>query len=376
MKRVIVSIMSEQTIPNYLFIKEMYIHGDNLMFIASEKFSERIQWIVQTLRNTNVLKDDSIIEEVVFPREDEERWENMKQRLLAAIPSSDERHYLVNLTGGTKYMSLLVQHVFEQYSSSFAYIPYPKNDILIPSENEPRKLETRVSIREYLSNYNVEYTEKDLVKECPYTDYFFDRFVHGRLDFNIINLLRNYRDRKKCDVDALEKGNGQHPAVVGLGKFLQDILFPIETEGVLTRQEVGYLTGGWFEEYMFNHIKSEIHPQDIALNVTIKRTEGHNQNELDVVFTLGNKLFVIECKTGIDNESMFNGTVYKATAVKNVVLGLSANTFIVSLAGSGNTKENEKLKKTASNMGITYKSREDVLQFDRFVEEIKMKAKD
>jgi len=49
MSRVIVNIISEQTIPNYLFIKEIFQPGDSLLFIASQKFSERIGWIVQSL---------------------------------------------------------------------------------------------------------------------------------------------------------------------------------------------------------------------------------------------------------------------------------------------------------------------------------------
>ena len=37
MNRIIVNIVSEQTIPNYLFIREMFQEGDRLLFISSQR---------------------------------------------------------------------------------------------------------------------------------------------------------------------------------------------------------------------------------------------------------------------------------------------------------------------------------------------------
>ena len=367
MQKTIVSIISEQTIPNYLFIKEMFLPGDSLLFISSEKYKERIDWIVTTLDYHMPCE----IEKVIFPVEGEEKWQDMQERLGKAI--SKAKHYFVNLTGGTKYMSLLVQHVFEQFGNSeFAYIPYPKNCILIPGHNEALPLKYRLSVREYLSNYNVNYTEKQQTKDTSYTNTFFDKFIKGKLNSVIIDLLRKYRDKKKSDITKLEtESSDKFPQIPELGVFISEIQFPCEEENILYSSEVQYLTGGWFEEYMYHRIEEKIHPQDIRLGVLIKRTDSHNQNDLDVVFTFGNKLFVIECKTGIDKEKVFNETVYKATAIKEAVLGLSAKTFIISLS-----PKDERLKKTAQNMGIFYWCREDVIGLDRLIEEIKKAAND
>ena len=175
-------------------------------------------------------------------------------------------------------------------------------------------------------------------------------------------------------------GTDKYPQIENLDSFIKDINFPYSSKNILYRNEIGYLTGGWFEEYMYHKIEEYIHPQDIQLGVSITRSQNHNQNELDIVFTSGNKLFVIECKTGLLDEKLFNGTVYKAVAIKESVLGLSANTFIVSVVGknflSNTNIENDKLKKTAKNMGISYKCREDVLNILPFMEEIKRIAQD
>ena len=368
MNRIIVSIISEQTIPNYLFIKEIFQDGDSLLFISSQKFQERIKWIQETLKIA-----DNLIQSIIFPEGGEERWNDMNADLTKVL--SLEYTYMVNLTGGTKYMTLLVLSVFEKYKSQFFYIPFPQNTILEPFKNDSLSLTYRLRVDEYLSNNHVTFTEKRLTQSEEYCDYFFERFLNGSLNYNLIDNLRSYRNVKKKAISSIENciPTGKYPRIEGLNHFLNNIQFPLEEDGFLKRHEFEYLTGGWFEEYVYYKIQRYINPQDIKLGVLIKRTQNRNQNDLDVVFTSGNKLFVIECKTGIVGVKMFNETVYKATAIKEAVLGLSANTFIVSLA-----PKEEDLKNTARNMGIQYKCREDMIGngMIEFINQIKTIAKD
>ena len=81
---------------------------------------------------------------------------------------------------------------------------------------------------------------------------------------------------------------------------------------------------------------------------------------MDVVFTKGNKLYVIECKTSVESEYLFNQIVYKASALKEKLLGLSANSFIFSL----NPPIDDRLKTTAVNMGTTYLDLSDLSNND------------
>lgn len=62
-----------------------------------------------------------------------------------------------------------------------------------------------------------------------------------------------------------------------------------------------------------------------------------------------NKLFVIECKTRVTSESLFNETVYKVCSLKEVLLG-SSNSYIFSLKKDSK----DTWKKTAKYMGITF----------------------
>lgn len=374
MERCIVNIVSEQTIPNFLFIKEKVMFGDRLLFISSRKFEDRIQWIKNALGYADTHYDIILLNDG-----EEEQWDKMietiQKKLLRDIS------YVVNLTGGTKYMMLAVYQAFQGYEAEFHYIPFPKNSILKISDNEPFTLNYRINVEEYLINYGVTFTEKTIIESTQYTDTFFNYFIKGHLNFSIINLLRSYRNTKKIDIQEVEETishNEKKPQISGLSAFLSGIGFPLKEEGKLCAEETQYITGGWFEEYVYNKIKEKIDPQDVKLGLLIRRSinqqkKSKHVNDLDVVFTYGNKLFVVECKTGIDSQKMFNETVYKAASIKETLLGLSGNSYIFSLAG-----EDERLKPITETMGITYFDRSFFIDEDKFemiVQDIKKKAK-
>lgn len=344
MPKTIVSIISEQTIPNYLFIKEMFHPGDQLMFISSKKMCNRIEWIENAL-------DWSLLnpQHVILKKDgDEEDWGTMTSQIEKALSEEDE--YVVNLTGGTKYMALAVQSVFSRHKSQFFYIPYPQNQIL-SAKSESRPVTYRVSIDEYTRLYNqpLRSAHEPLMPKA-FTDKLFEAFIKGweQDTWEIIDKLREYRNLKKSlPISAIESAdNGKLPRVAGLKSFLNQISF--NHNGTLNGQQAQYLTGGWFEEFIYHRIKDILNPQNIMLG---SKTSSTN-NDLDVVFTLGNKLYVIECKTGVEGRGMLNEIVYKASALKENLLGLSARSFIFSLG-----QDNEMWSQAAKNMGITYYGR-------------------
>lgn len=353
--RVLVSIVSEQTIPNYIFIKQMYQKGDGLIFISSKKMQVKIEPIVNALH----YEDCSVIPIIFEKDNDEERWHSLSKQIEKYLDKGVK--YVVNLTGGTKYLSLATQKLFENYNSDFYYIPYPKNYLLSPKfeDDVPILIDKRVSVSEYMSLYNLKTKNKQINISKEYTQKFFNFFVTGFLypdDFSIIDSLRVYRNKRNIRIDDIENlktdeiVKGKKEQIKGLKDFLTKIEFNTTIEGQLSKYEIQYITGGWFEEYVFHLISEYIKPDDIQIGVEILRTVSTNMNDLDIVFTLGNKLFVIECKTGgINKQSLFNQIVYKASALKEYLLGLSARSYIFSLSD-----EDKELTDTAKNMGINY----------------------
>src|SRR5690606_25271699 len=250
-KKVIVSIVSEQTTPNFLFIKEMILPGSELLFITSKRFEERIDWIVGALGYTETV----VVDRVVLPDGAEEKWDEMIGAIRQGL--SKDKEYIVNLTCGTKFMISAVPNAFEGLAATFYYIPFPKNRILKIGDTWEKEIAYRMSVREYFDCNNTSIPgDKTPDIASDYTASFFRRFVEGGLDYEVINLLRAYRGIKEMPISVIEKEGRanspeKYPPVPGLSSFLEDIDFPSQSAGQLSKAEAQYLTGGWYEEYIY-----------------------------------------------------------------------------------------------------------------------------
>lgn len=341
--KTIVSIISAQPTPNYLLIRELFEPGDKLMFITSTKMQPNIKPIVDTLCWKNV-----DISEVVLCDGEEERWEPMCNSIKKVL--NENVHYAVNLTGGTKYMALAVQSVFENYNSDFYYIPFPRNVIL--TKNGEQSINTRVSVVEYMSMHGHKIKSGETIRSFEDAKEMLTTFLH-KLDhtkFDVIDKLRAYRNSDTC-ISWIEKkaDNGQKPSIPNLSNFLKSIGFKPHKDDNLSKYEIQYITGGWFEEYVYYLIQHNIGINDILFGVKLNKTN----NDLDVVFTKDNRLYVVECKTGIEKGSMLNQIAYKSAALNEYLKGLSSKSYIFALASS-----NADWLKIPTQMGITYFGRD------------------
>jgi hypothetical protein len=214
-----------------------------------------------------------------------------------------------------------------------------------------------MTLKEYFGLYGLQSDvdePRKQVKETAFSQHLFTMFsqnMFGRGDYQVMETLREkYRSWKFLIISEVENPHKEYmTAIPNLSKFLNYIGFVPERPGSLQSYEIEYLTGGWFEEYVYALIKNVLQPDDIAMGVHISNGIIKHNNELDVCFIKANKLFVIECKTGVTSESLFNEIVYKVCALKEVLLGTS-NSYIFSL------KKDHKgnWKKTAKYMGITF----------------------
>ena len=369
----IVNIVSEQTIPNYLFIREMYEQGDKLLFISSNnsRFIDAIDRICQVL---SINKND--VDKIVFQNEGDE---NSILKMQSQLDSKTKNlgNCLVNLTGGTKLMVIAVKNVFEKYNSKFYYIPLPKNEILLVSSDEEKciPIKTRLNITEYLSLCNKSYSE-DVEPEESYEyckkmfDWFINRMTNS--DREILNLLQSGRpnDRgevsnhggyRSCNITIsnilhknetiLEDGTCKKPCIPNLQQFLNSISFPLKKEDKLSKEETRFLTGGWLEEYVYYFVKENIFPNDIRLGMKIG--EGNGKNEIDVIFTKGNKLYTIECKSGLRGVKL-NEIAYKISAIKNSIGALSIGTAFIALDHKEEENSIKMFNEMSKAMNVTY----------------------
>lgn len=364
--KTIVNIISvESPLPAYLFIKERYVKGDRLLFLAAPSAKENLEFLTQFLS-----MPAEIMEKIVFSKEEEFSYERICRRLREELKK--EEHYYVNLAGGTRYMALAIQEAFSSLHADFYYINLRDNTIVKTIYNDSIDDDDdfvipichRMRIGEYLSLHRM---QNDAEAQCDYkpvrsAEYartLFSYFASGRMDgrdYDVLEALRLHYRNRNSDLDMriadIESGRvGCEPAVPGLVRLLRYIHFVPKVDEYLSKQEIGYLTGGWFEEFCYFKVKELLPVDEIGVGVHVTRGDTTHDNELDVVFIRDNQLRVIECKSGISTQKLFNEIVYKAAALKEVLLGMMCQSYIFSLKKDNDTSN---LRKIAASMGITF----------------------
>jgi len=331
-KTLLVSLVSDQTIPNVQLINELKETVDNYLFISTKGMEQKgvRNWIIEACD----LQPEKLLPYVEVKQFS---FDDIEQKL-DLIDFDEYLKVIVNLTGGTKVMTLASFDYFKEIGADIFYLTGSDDGLikLAPGRKKRNeKLNSKVDVVQYLKAYGFTITETTPSSvNSDYTERLFNYFVEGILiPFKeVLNSLRKFRKKgtKIIKIDLLEN-------------FLTAIEFPNSMPGELTELETKYLTGEWFEEYVAHKLQKELElsNSEIKTGLVITKTNKNGDmvaNEMDVVFTWKNKIYTIECKTSIFNEeqlpdgkikskSILGETLYKSDSLRQG-FGLYVSTFI------------------------------------------------
>ncbi len=293
-RQIILCLVSEQTLPNVLFIKA-HTSADEFWFLETSKTKKDHKG--NAIKNACQLPGNKIFPIEVEPDSfDFQLPENWKL--------NDDDLLLVNLTCGTKLMSLSIYEYFKlRVNTQFFYIPVDNSkarniitgEVLRPPD---------VDVNTYLN-------------------------AHG---FSCIYGKHN-RDQKKLSYTLFEQ-------VVNAGSAKN--VFDIQSiKADPAHPDYKFYSGEWFEIYLYNWIKQSLslHESQILHGVKLKHhsseLKSESDHEVDVMFIYKNKLYIIECK--VYDTTAKSGVVYHALqkiAIINRSLGLHARAFICILSST------------------------------------------
>lgn len=296
MSTILVSILSNHTLPNFLFIKEMQGQFDELLFITTPEIeaSQRHRQIEAALQ----LPEDT----AVFTIVDGNNFQKTLHGLSAAWEVRNDDKYIVNLTGGTKVMSLAVHEFFSKLDTRFCYVPIGTNTYYDLDSEECHPLHYRASLRDYFTLYGIRF------ESTP------EPFSHKQEE--VYSIFEECRQRKWFLPDRLH--NAQAASTAELRRFY---------------------AGEWFELFAYFKLKEvfDLNTDTIALSAKIyhKGGEPTNDNELDVVYIYDNQLHVVECKVTMNGyDATPRDTVekylYKMAAI-NKDFGLQVKSYLFTL---------------------------------------------
>lgn len=363
----IVTLVSDQTAPNVIFLKWCVKKYGNdhtrIVLVSTEKMEQKDSstHIKNALEPYQALFANSL-------KVNEYDIEGIKNTLSGTINIDDYEQVIVNITGGTKIMSLAVYLYFHtKHNVCIFYQAFGKPALqqLYPAGDFLQFDET-ITVREYFKAYGI---QTNYTNSCI-KDWEFNRKVLPLIEgcekdyLKKLLLLQNteyFRKKLKKSLDITKIKDEKLQEIGITSQELQAVVTSFGFDHTnLKSSEFRYITGGWFEEYVYQKIKYEegIADENIALNVQISIKD--TKNELDVVYIDNrNALHIIECKSFIDEteqSELLSNTLYKIQALRSQC-GLSARPELYTM--SEITKESPLGR--AKTFDITIKDRSKML---------------
>ena len=272
---------------------------------------------------------------------------------------------LLNATGGTKVAAFAAFEAFRSVGFPVVYFDPQRWRILslYPGQQEPVRPEGEISVTEYLSVYglNVKMAERscaDMERRLSLSR-FLARKLPGRPGFmRVLNAVaaRAVKLRSFPFTENIEPFSKDYlplltrlddEGIIGWDGASRKITFPC-------RGSARYLNGFWLEEYVFASLEG-LPIADSLRNVEVE-WDGTGQkpleNEFDVVFTRGARLYLISCKTASlsrERDTIDKNPLYELFSLKESAAGLFGRGLLVSASPMG-----EALKKRADASGIDY----------------------
>lgn len=341
MKRILISLVSDQTVPNILAIH--HFCPDTLLFVSTKEMERKGKTtaILATLSALGLdYREKMDVCEVV-----EDSLLDCQRKLDDWVHGKEEGEFVVNLTCGTKMMSIAAYEFFKDYGARMVYIPIPKNQYIVPfpkrANPEANPLDLRLTVSQYLTACGLNIRNANSVRTGH-------REAESRSELSrwmvsnynsvtdLLNWfsskekgnLRAYRDDKSFQVTGVfENASSAEIYLLDRLGFSYD---SSNLSKLLYKSEIRYLTGGWLEEYCFDEALRYLGKgiDDVILGPDVANSRGRN-NEFDVMFTKDNALYTIECKSLGQQENRETDALYKIGALQKD-FGLRAESFLVS----------------------------------------------
>jgi hypothetical protein len=324
-KTTLISLVSDQTLPNVELIKEFKERIDKYLFVHSTKTQTNVEWIVRACE----LDTNQVTRLLVNPFD----WQDIEEKLKNY--EFEDENYILNITGGTKLMILVFQEFFKNLGASIYYVTgqnltYVKT---FPALGQRTfQFTKKINLHEYLYSYGFEIKPGTPSNTYIEAKSILNFFLHRLSDDSVkaINILRNHRS-KPFKI-------AQSPEVAG---FIEMLNYQPINPNKLTKYDNKYLSGDWFEEYVYYSIKQELNLADDEIGTGYNLFKKNTPNEIDVIFIYNNKLHIIECKTSVFDErilpsggikriNLLPEIIYKCDALRGK-FGLFAYSAILTL---------------------------------------------
>lgn len=342
--KILLCLLSGQHVPNLLSVHQFA--PDQLVLVETPGM--RQQSAAESFLRALELGGRDYRERSTIQRLDsEDCLESVSRALREAFGRFPTGEWIVNLSGGTKPMSIAAYEFFKALGARLVYINAPRPNQLLGLDGTPVEVcEYRPSAVEFLAGYGFEQRKQAVAVEeaesrarslwdgarqiaatCP------ERTLLALGDLQDPDVKKSWDKARRKGLDLQPEHLADLPAEVAAG---------IETGFGLGRQQnwlsgnldkygVEFLTGGWLEVFLWgllDRCAADLDIWDVRLGMQFGKVGIETDSEFDIAFMHRYNLAIVECKSGSQEHDPGADVLHKLEAVVRQFLALRVTSYL------------------------------------------------
>lgn len=375
--KMMVCLISQQHVPNLLAVQA--IKPDRLVLLVTPGMKERRKDL-HLLRALAAGGRDYSTDHEVVDITDENSVEAVYRALEEVMEPHPNDEWIVNLTGGTKPMSMGAYVFSRERGLKTLYIAESNQQRAIDLlGGAPVALDHHVSTAEFLAGYGFDLQNPHQFDEV-------EKNARGWLPVAAL-LTANHDDRSvRCMLDKLQNLKERRVRESPKAWEREGLTFSENDDislndptlraeiarefglkeagrklaGSLSKQAVQFLTGRWLEVFVWGLLLPFEGDAiwDLHLGVVAGGKEPGGSNEFDVSFMHDQSFCIVECKTGDQkHDHDANAALYKIEAVKASLMAIRLNIYLATTSPNVVDKETGNVKVSIANRCRLYNCR-------------------
>ena len=343
-----ICLVSQQAAANLLPALDPVLKPQKVILVVTQKMQRQAENLQAVLRET-------VGKVELLSLSNEQDYGKIQSELLELAAKLEGDTVSLNITGGTKLMSVAAQSVAVISEWAMFYVDADTDqviDLATPSGAKTpaqHAISQQLKLRHYLRSYGFELTQDPQRTQANAAQQQLTKNLAtqvGRLEASIGALNGLAQDAERRNSLSIEL-QGWQETDMNLDVLLRDF----ENAGAFKRTKNkitfadraarDFVKGGWLELHAIQAVHQATGPlkiRDKAVGLEVKDLGSNTKNELDIAFLARNRLFVIECKTaridkpqGGNNEPpKANDTLFKLAENCRRIGGVGARGMLVS----------------------------------------------
>jgi hypothetical protein len=374
MAKILINLLSEQTVQNYIAIKELA--PEKVIALVTDKYLQQVDMFadITSVPHETIEVKPFLMQETI----------TLLGAYLKDMSSEDE--IILNFTGGTKIMALasvfaamnlqatVIKLLYVNTSKNCCEHYLWQNANMKPPQIEPFKDDIKFDLFVKLAGESIKSVGindiSDIANRLTMTEWIFNQRANVGQCYGECFEQVGAR-RKVCNSKILQVKDGSREVAEIQWQADNLAVSPKDKKAfaVKMNEPGGYIAGGWLEELCFAKLHDSGLFDQVLGSVVIDLSEttkmsrslhgyqAGDKNELDVVVTKGVNATLIECKAG----KLAQEHLYKLYALTEYLCGTYGKAFLVTAYPRRKLeKAYPEFLEKARDMGITIVAGDDI----------------